>query len=219
MSNYYSQCGQDKFLHERIFKDFRNGVFVDVGAHDGKTINNTLFFEETLQWSGINIEPIPEIYTQLAYNRPSCINIQCAIDKEDGLSEFILNKGYSEMLSGLKEHYDPRHFDRLKNEISTMGGSTEIVKVETKRLESIFNLHSINRVHYLSIDVEGGEWPVIQSINFNKVYIDVIEFENNYPESSSHILTYLESKGFLPISGNHSWDIMMIHKDSPFNSI
>lgn len=216
MSTYYSQCGQDKFLHTQVFKDFKGGVFVDVGAHDGRSINNTLFFEETLQWTGINIEPIPDIYAKLVYNRPSCINIQCAINKENGISDFILNKGYTEMLSGLKEHYDPRHFDRLNNEISSKGGSTQIVQVETKRLESIFNLHNITHVHYLSIDVEGGEWPVIQSINFNKVYIDVIEFENNYPDSSSHIVAYLESKGYSLISGNHSWDIMMIHKDSPF---
>ena len=56
---YYSQCDQDKYLHMNVFKDYKSGVFVDVGAHDGKTFNNTLFFEENYKWSGINIEPIP----------------------------------------------------------------------------------------------------------------------------------------------------------------
>lgn len=43
---YHSQESQDRYLDENIFKGFRNGTFVDVGAHDGLTINNTLFFEK-----------------------------------------------------------------------------------------------------------------------------------------------------------------------------
>jgi hypothetical protein len=55
---YYSQYKQDKFLHENIFKDHINGIFVDAGAHDGISLNNTLFFEKNYNWTGINIEPI-----------------------------------------------------------------------------------------------------------------------------------------------------------------
>jgi len=216
MDTYFSQCGQDKFLNERVFKGFRSGVFVDVGAHDGISINNTLYFEKNLGWTGVNIEPIPSVYTSLAKNRPVCINLNCAVDSKDGTSEFILNTGYTEMLSGLKEHYDPRHTKRRDNEIKHAGGSTETIYVETKRLETIFDIHNIKHIHYLSIDVEGGEYPVIQSINFNKVFIDVIEFESNYPDSSKHILEYLVSKGYTVLDGNHTWDIMMIHKDSAF---
>ena len=39
---YYSQDNQDKYLETNIFKGFKNGFFVDVGAHNGKSINNTL---------------------------------------------------------------------------------------------------------------------------------------------------------------------------------
>jgi len=41
---FYSQCEQDKFLEETVFKGHKNGFFVDVGAHDGVSINNTLYF-------------------------------------------------------------------------------------------------------------------------------------------------------------------------------
>ena len=43
---FYSQCNQDKYLELNIFKGFKNGVFVDVGAHDGLSINNTYYFEK-----------------------------------------------------------------------------------------------------------------------------------------------------------------------------
>lgn len=32
---YYSQDKQDEFLETTVFKGYKNGYFVDVGAHDG----------------------------------------------------------------------------------------------------------------------------------------------------------------------------------------
>lgn len=211
---YYSQCAQDSFLDTKIFKGFKGGYFVDVGAHDGVTINNTLFFEKNHGWKGINVEPIRDVYNRLAENRPSCINLNCAVSDKDGQSEFIINTGYTEMLSGLKSNYDPRHLTRLTNEISQYGGETKTLLVDTWRLDTIFNTHSVNRVHYLSIDVEGAEFSVIKSIDFTKVFIDVIGFENNFNDTSVPIVQYLEAKGYK--IALHSSDIFMIHKDSEF---
>ena len=67
---FYSQDRQDYNLEKYVFKGYKNGIFVDVGAYDGKDINNTLFFEETHNWTGINIEPIPEKFKLLEINRP-----------------------------------------------------------------------------------------------------------------------------------------------------
>jgi FkbM family methyltransferase len=213
---YYSQEGQDRYLDTSVFKGFRNGVFVDVGAHDGKTINNTFFFEESCGWSGINIEPIREVFDKLSANRPACININCAVSDIDGTAEFICNRGYTEMISGLKEHYDSRHCARLQRENTRFKGHTEIIRVPTKRLSTIFTEHAIDHVHYLSIDVEGAEFSVIQSINFEDVFIDVIGFENNYTDSSTPIVNYLETKGYVRLPYK-CLDIFMIHKNSPFS--
>uniref|UniRef100_A0A6C0HP07 FkbM family methyltransferase n=1 Tax=viral metagenome TaxID=1070528 RepID=A0A6C0HP07_9ZZZZ len=55
---FYSQDKQDKNLETCVFKGYKNGFYVDVGAHDGVSINNTLYFEKNNNWTGINIEPI-----------------------------------------------------------------------------------------------------------------------------------------------------------------
>lgn len=213
---YYSQEKQDKYLEENVFKGHKNGFFVDVGAHNGVAFNNTLYFEKNNNWTGINIEPIKNVFNKLVENRPTCINYNCAVDDKNGETEFITNTGYTEMLSGIKSHYDNRHENRLRNENITYGGQTEITIVPTKRLESIFDENNIKNVNYLSIDVEGGEEAVIRSINFDKVLIDVIGFENNYPDKSIPIVEYLETKQYkkLDYSG---LDIMMIHKKSIFS--
>ena len=147
-------------------------------------------------------------------NRPNCININCAVYNNDVEIEFICNKGYTEMLSGIKDTYDQRHINRLNFENKQYGSSTKIINVETKKLETICDIHNISHINYLSIDVEGCEFEVIKSINFDKVFIDVIVFENNYDDVSIPIVKYLEDKNYIVIK--KCIDIFMIHKNSVF---
>lgn len=211
---FTSQFEQDKYLYENVFKDYKYGIFVDVGAHDGVTINNTLFFEKELNWHGYNIEPIENVFNKLTENRPNCININCAVCNSDGIKEFIYNSGYTEMLSGLKDNYDNRHSSRLKKELSKHGGESQVISVSTSKLSTLFSLNNIKYVNYLSIDVEGAEFEVIKSIDFNKVFIDVIGFENNYSDNSTLIIEYLKNNSYILLK--HSSDIFMIHMYSKF---
>lgn len=212
---FYSQSGQDHFLNTYIFKGHTHGIFVDVGAHDGKTFNNTLFFEETYNWTGLNVEPIPNVYEKLKNNRPKCINLNVAISNSNNvMKDFMINTGHTEMLSGLVENYDKRHLVRINNEALKHSCNMSVVKVITRTLESVFLENNITNVNFLSIDTEGSEFDVIKSINFNKVFIDVICFENNYDDTFEPIVEYLENKGYF-LFKLHA-DIYMIHKDSKF---
>lgn len=211
---FNSQNKQDEFLETKIFKGYKDGFFMDIGAHDGVTINNTLYFDKYNNWTGVNVEPIKNVFDKLVINRPKNININCAVCNTEGDAEFICNTGYTEMISGLKNNYDSRHFNRLNLENNAMGSSTELIKVKTKRIESICDEYDIKHINYLSIDVEGAEFDVIKSINFDKVFIDVIDFENNYTDVSIPIIEYLETKNFVMLT--QSSDIFMINKDSIF---
>jgi len=214
-NQFFSQYNQDRSLESCVFKGYTNGVFMDVGAHDGVDLNNTLYFERTRNWLGINIEPIASVYKRLLTNRPTSTNINCAVSSIDGSSEFVCNSGYTEMLSGLKNQYDARHIDRINGENRTTGAISTTITVATKRIETICNEHAINRIHYLSIDVEGGELQVLQSIDYSKVFIDVIGFENNYHDTAHIPIEYLKERGYLQLA-DHIADVFMIHKDSEF---
>ena len=215
---FYSQYKQDEYLETTIFKGYKEGFYVDVGSHDGVSLNNTLYFERNNNWRGINIEPIKGVFDKLVANRSADrnTNINCAICNYDGEADFYLNEGYTEMLSGIIENYDARHLERLKNENTEMLATTQVVKVNTKRLQTIFDEHEVSHIHYLSIDVEGAEFEVIKSIDFDKVFVDVIVFENNYEEVSIPIIQYLIKKGFKVVKV--STDIFMINLQSQFIS-
>jgi FkbM family methyltransferase len=211
---FYSQEKQDEYLETTIFKGFKNGFFMDVGAHDGVSLNNTFYFEKNNNWTGINIEPIKLVYNKLVENRPNCINLNLAVCNNDGEADFIRNSGYTEMLSGLKYKYNDKHKKRIISENSTTNSKSYIIKVNTKKIETITDEYNIKHINYLSIDVEGAEFDVIKSINFDKLYIDVIGFESNYEEESKEIILYLQSKGYNVIY--QTIDIFMIHENSQF---
>ena len=211
---FNSQDKQDEILEKYVFKGHKNGFFMDVGAHDGISINNTLYFEKYNNWTGVNIEPIKKNYDNLVINRPNCININCAICNNVGTADFICNTGYTEMISGLKDNFDIRHLCRLEKENNQMGSTSEIIKVNTTKIESICDEYNIKHINYLSIDVEGAEFEVIKSINFDNLFIDVIGFENNYNDVSVPIIKYLEDKNYIVF--NVSLDIFMIHNNSIF---
>ena len=89
-TGYYSQYGQDKFIHETFFSNKRDGTFVEIGASDGFFISNTYFFEKNLNWKGICIEPNPKLFSSLKKNR-NCICYNCCILDCDDEKEFFTN--------------------------------------------------------------------------------------------------------------------------------
>lgn len=191
--NYTSQIGQDRILNEQFFNNKRNGIFIDIGAHDGVSHSNTYFFEKELGWSGICFEPLPIIFKQLAHNR-TCICINACVSKTEGFLKFFAVEGYSEMLSGLVNTYDPRHLERLQKEIAIYGGKYSIIEVPSVQLNKILEKNKINRIDLLSIDTEGSEFEILQSIDFNSLSIWAITVENNY--ENPEIRNLLTSKGF-----------------------
>ena len=104
--------------------------------------------------------------------------------------------------------------NRLQNENRVKGSTTQLIKVDIKKLATLFDESKVTHINYLSIDVEGTEFDVIKSINFDKVFIDVIGFENNYNDISVPIIKYLEDNNYITIC--KSKDIFMIHKNSVF---
>ena len=180
-STYYSQHGQDKFVHQTYFPDKKNGVFIDIGAYDGIKLSNTYFFEKELQWTGVCIEPIPSVFEKLAQNR-TCVCIQGCIGSKKGTRDFLHIKGYSEMLSGLIHNYSKEHKKRIGDELTTSRNTKELLRVKCYLLNEILTERNIEHIDFLSVDTEGGEYDIIKSIDFDRVSIDVIAVEDNYDD-------------------------------------
>lgn len=202
---YYSQLGQDKFIDEYL-NGKQNGFFIDIGAHDGKSSSNSLFFEEFRNWSGICIEPGIDEFEKLNSFRKS-LNVKCCISGYDGESDFTYIRGYSNMLSGLSESYDDKHKMRINNEINSYGGEIINIKIPVFKLQTILDKNNIIDIDYCSVDTEGSEFNVIKSIDFNKTNIKIFSIENNYGDDT--IKKFLEEKGYI-LYKKIQWDDIFI---------
>lgn len=181
---------------EKFFKQQEGLFFVDVGAHNGITINNTLSLEENYKWKGICIEPNPKVFQELKKNRPLAICENCCVSENDTIVNYLQIEGYSEMLSGIIEFYNQAHKQRIKNELQMYGGSTKTIQIDSLRLDTILSKHNIEKVNYLSIDTEGAEMTILKSINLEKYKIDLISLENNYAHEKGGFVDYLKDHGY-----------------------
>jgi len=211
-ATYYSQCGQDKYVHEHYFKNCQNGVFIDIGAHNGITYSNTYFFEKEKGWTGICVEPMPQRFAELKISR-NCTCIQGCISDINGPSRLLMVSSpfvNTEMLSGLFHKYDPRHLERVKFEIQQTGGSYQIIDVECYVLNELLEKNGITHINFMSIDTEGGEFDILTSIDFTRFKIDVIAIEDNYEDP--RFITFLKEKGYI-FATKLEQDILFVHQD------
>ena len=178
-AKYYSQVEQDSFLNETFFKNKKHGVFVDIGAHDGITLNNTYFFESELEWTGICFEPLTEAFKKLQQCRSAiCINA-CAAKAND-IVDFLKVTGQREMFSGILSTYEKEHFNVLERDIKHLGGSYQITKVPTVNVNEVLTKYNLKNIDYISIDTEGSELEIIQALDFKLFNVHVLSIENNY---------------------------------------
>ncbi len=194
---FHSQFEQDRYLYQKFFKDKRNGVFVDIGAHDGVTFSNTYFFEKTMGWTGICVEPIPEVFESLKNARQAICVQGCICSGQDTVS-FLRIKGDSEMLSGILNNYDPEHLNRVQKELEAYGGSAEVITVKCYDLTNLLLSHGLTHIDYLSVDTEGGELEILKSIDFQSITIDVIDVENNL--GTNRFQEFLEPLGYTKVT-------------------
>ncbi|WP_293870276.1 FkbM family methyltransferase [Flavobacterium sp.] len=204
---YYSQCKQDEFLNEVVFNNKKNGFFIDIGAHDGKTFSNSLFFELNNHWKGICVEPNPKVFAKLNSFRKS-INLNVCIGAYNKSIKFTQIDGYAEMLSGISESYDERHIQRIDRDIETKGGNRIEIDVEMITINSIKMLTN-QQVDFISIDTEGNEFDIVSSMNFDNLDVQVIVIENNFKDG--RINEFLSKFNFIKLH-ELDFDDVYIHK-------
>jgi FkbM family methyltransferase len=177
---FYSQYKQDEWLFNNFFSEKKNGVFLEIGADDGIDKSNTLFFEETLGWTGICVEPSYERFKLLEKNR-KCICENIALSNKTGEATFLDIKGWGKGLSGIIEDYCDNHKNRIFFECQDENNKgKEIIKVKTDLLNNILLKHNLYEIDFCTIDTEGSEYSILENFNFDKFLIKIFVIENNY---------------------------------------
>jgi len=153
----------DRVLFEHFLRDKKGGFYIECGASDGLSENTTKFFEESMGWHGINIEPVPYLFNKLRINRPNAINICTALSDSIGKSTFkqaIHPKHGWHFGNGSIKHHSS-HLQQLIND----GCSFEILEVPITTYSMIIAENHVKHVDLMVLDVEGHELNVINGMS------------------------------------------------------
>lgn len=156
----YSQEGEDIVLR-RIFNDQQRGFYVDVGAHHPRRFSNTYTFYRR-GWRGINIEPNPDVIQLFRTDRARDVNLQIGVADRPGKLTYhqfddpALNSFEASLVAW-----------RLANTPYKLMGKLE---VPVERLDNILRrtLPPGQHIDFLSIDVEGLDFAVLQSNDWQR---------------------------------------------------
>ncbi len=165
-ANYYSQNGQDIFVHGSFQERDSLGYFLDIGAHDGISFSNSYFLEKHLKWNGICIEATPTTFELLQENR-RCECIHGCAATFDGEVSFSLLEGETNM-----GNHVPLSSE---SDNDSKGDQIVVTALDVRRLLE----ERIKRVDYLSIDIEGGELDLFKHIAGGSYTIDLVSLEEN----------------------------------------
>ena len=211
-ATYYSEKGQDKVVHLDYFEGYRSGVFVDIGAYNGVTDSHSCFFERELGWTGLCVEPIPNIFDELKANR-ICTCIQGCVANRTCVSQFLKVTSpdkNTEMLSGLIDKFEPRHMQRIHREIGRFGGSSELIDMKCYTINDLLAYHGISHINLLILETEGSEFDILSTFNFARHPTDVILVGDHYGDK--RFIPFLASKGFYFVDRLHQ-DLLFVHQD------
>jgi FkbM family methyltransferase len=164
---YSGQLKIDAVLNEKIFKNKKNGFYLECGAFDGVIDSNTLFFNKYLGWSGVNIEPLPNIFLELQKNRKTDLNIKAALSDQTGKK--IFTQAIAPDVSHYNGHFGNGSLEHTEQHLSQLNERKcvfEKFEVETYTLPDLFNKFKIDKcIDLFSLDVEGHEIKVLSKLS------------------------------------------------------
>lgn len=174
-------------LDKKLLKyiNYKNGFYIDCGANDGVNQSTTRYFEKYLNWRGILIEPVPEVYNELKNNRSNNNYFyNYALTSKKYNQEYINFTFNNKDSLTAKPMLGKNHLKR----------NEKIITVKCITLENILNnIRTPQLIDLFSLDVEGYEFEVLEGINFNSIKFKYILVETEFPEKMNN---FLNKKGY-----------------------
>ncbi len=158
----------------RALNGVERGFYIDIGAFHPEKYSVTKAFYD-LGWSGISVEPNPHLHRQIAAARPRDINLGVAIANAPGTVQLTIFE--DDALSTTSRETVDSH--------ATNHQVVDVVDVEAVSLESVWREHvpAGTDVHFLKIDMEGGEGDVIRGFDWRQRRPWILVVESTKPET------------------------------------
>ena len=190
----YAQCGEDLIIQYVFNALGRERIaYLDIGAHHPSYLSNTYYFY-LRGHRGVCVEPDASLMGAFRRDRGGDVLLNVGVAPEDGEADFFLLSTPT-----------LNTFSREEAERFASYGKQRIERVERVRIRNINGLiaeHFAVRPDLLSIDVEGLDLPILESLDFDRHAPDVFCVETlSYTEDRSErklteIISLMEARGY-----------------------
>jgi FkbM family methyltransferase len=201
--------GMDAKLNEIL--DLDGGYFVEAGANDGFTQSNTYWLERFRGWTGLLIEPMPELADEARRSRPQASVRQCALVPFD-YEEPTVHMRFGDLMSTV----DGVHEDDWETLGTVLGWRDSYeADVEARTLSSVLDEVNAPEVDLLSLDVEGFEAPVLRGLDLDRhapryVLVEIHNESRDRPKIDEVLAERYTAEGWLsPL------DLLYVRRDLP----
>lgn len=188
LQDTFGASRNSRYAEEWIIRDFfndeRNGVFVDIGANHYQRESNSYYLEEYLGWRGLAVEPQTKFAADYAKRRPQTIFVPLFVsDKSDQQATMYVPA--NDLIASSDQSFVQREG----------GDDAAPVQVNTATLDDILDRYEIDRIDFLSIDVELHEPEVLSGFSINRFKPRLVCIESHAPVRQK-ILDYFASQGY-----------------------
>jgi FkbM family methyltransferase len=166
----------------------RPGVFIEAGAHDGLTQSNTAMLEFSFGWTGLLVEPIPELAARCRLNRPGALVEQAALVAVDYAEESIRMTycNRSSIVEGGRGSHarDAAWLEACRRLPDQRDIEPYEVVVPARTLSSILDDRRITDIDFMSLDLEGYEAAALRGLDFerHRPTVMLVEISNDRQE-------------------------------------
>ncbi|MBK7560883.1 MAG: FkbM family methyltransferase [Chitinophagaceae bacterium] len=198
----YSQSGEDIIISDLFNRlGINQPSYLDIGANEPVSLSNT-YRLYTRGSQGVCVEPNPVLYKKLIKTRKRdiCINSGVAFDENKEAAYFM----FPEKLHGLNtfSKKEADFWEQTGNEQIGKHQVTQVLKIELIDINELMEKYFSPCPDLVSIDVEGLDFQIIKTINFDNYKpavfcVETLGFgEENTEIKNTEFIRYLESQGY-----------------------
>lgn len=157
--------GLDQKLERYL--DFNNGFFVEAGANNGLLQSNTYYLAAIRGWSGVLIEPCPELYDACKKNRPEAKVVPAALVSSN-YSEDTISLEFAGLMTAVHEEEHNTHYCNQRIEIGRLIhglGDGYSFEASARTLSSILDECVEREIDFMSLDLEGFEAKALMGLD------------------------------------------------------
>lgn len=205
----YAQSGEDLILSHLFFKmNIPHPTYLDVGANHPSYISNTYYFY-LRGCNGVCVEPNPDLCKKIQKLRPrdKVLNIGIGVG-EEATADFYIFPKYADGLSTFSKA-DAAYWGETGMKQVGRIEYEKVIQVPTQTINTVIANNFKQIPDFISIDVEGLDLQILQSLDFDSyappvLCVETIAYGEDQTEyKREDIISFVKEKNYELYADTH----------------